>query len=46
MVFIDNRQVNVDGAVALGITGHHFVEATGLRRFLYSLADHHSLADR
>ena len=40
MVFIDNRQVNVDGAVALGITGHHFAAATGLRRF------HHTLADR
>ena len=46
MVFIDNRQVNVDGAVALGITGHHFVEAAGLRRFLQSLADLHSLTDR
>ena len=46
MVFIDNRQVNVDGAVALGITGHHFVEASGLRRFLHSLAALHSHADR
>ena len=46
MVFIDNRQVNVDGAVALGITGHHFVEAAGLRRFLHSLVVLHSLPDR
>lgn len=46
MVFIDNRQVNVDGAVALGITGHHFVEAAGLRRFLHSLVVLHSRADR
>ncbi len=39
MVFIDNKQVNVDGAVALGITGHHFVGAPGLRRFLHTLRD-------
>ena len=39
MVFIDNKQVNVDGAVALGMTGHHFVGAVGLRRFLQTLAD-------
>ena len=39
MVFIDNRQVNVDGAVSLGITGHHFVGATGLRRFLQTISD-------
>jgi putative hydrolase of the HAD superfamily len=39
MVFIDNKQVNVDGAVSLGITGHHFVGAAELRRFLSSLAD-------
>jgi len=39
MVFIDNKQVNVDGAVSLGITGHHFVGAAGLRRFLHTIAD-------
>ena len=39
MVFIDNRQVNVDGAATLGITGHRFVEPTSLRRFLQRLAD-------
>jgi putative hydrolase of the HAD superfamily len=39
MVFIDNKQVNVDGAVSLGITGHHFVGAADLRRFLQRIAD-------
>ena len=39
MVFIDNKQVNVDGAVSLGISGHHFVGAADLRRFLHSIAD-------
>jgi putative hydrolase of the HAD superfamily len=38
MVFIDNKQVNVDGAVALGITGHHFVGAVELRIFLESIS--------
>ncbi|WP_394769080.1 HAD family hydrolase [Lacisediminihabitans sp.] len=38
MVFIDNKQVNVDGAEALGITGHHFVGAGELRIFLESLS--------
>ena len=37
-VFIDNRAENVRGAEALGITGHLFTEATGLRSFLASLA--------
>ncbi len=37
MVFIDNKQVNVAGAEALGITGHHFVSAAGLRTFLETL---------
>ena len=37
-VFIDNKQVNVDGATALGITGHRFVDAAGLRAFLVGLA--------
>jgi len=39
MVFIDNKQVNVDGAVSLGITGHHFVGAADLRRFLQTISD-------
>jgi putative hydrolase of the HAD superfamily len=39
MVFIDNKQVNVDGAVSLGIVGHHFVGAADLRRFLHTIAD-------
>lgn len=38
MVFIDNKQVNVDGATALGITGHVFTDVSGLRTFLESLA--------
>lgn len=38
MVFIDNRQVNVDGAEAVGITGHVFVGPAELRRFLETLA--------
>lgn len=39
MVFIDNREVNVRGAEALGITGHVFTGADDLRAFLLSLAD-------
>lgn len=38
MVFIDNKEVNVAGATALGITGHHFVGVDELRRFLEGLA--------
>jgi putative hydrolase of the HAD superfamily len=30
-VFIDNRQANVRGAEALGITGHLFTDVTALR---------------
>jgi len=37
-VFIDNRASNVAGAEALGITGHVFTDAAGLRAFLVSLA--------
>ena len=36
-VFIDNRETNVRGAEALGITGHVFTDADGLRAFLVSL---------
>jgi putative hydrolase of the HAD superfamily len=37
-VFIDNRPPNVAGAEAVGITGHVFTGAAGLREFLASLA--------
>jgi putative hydrolase of the HAD superfamily len=37
MVFIDNKAVNVDGATALGVTGHVFTDAPRLREFLVSL---------
>ena len=36
-VFIDNREVNVRGAEALGITGHVFTDVAALRAFLASL---------
>jgi putative hydrolase of the HAD superfamily len=36
-VFIDNREPNVAGAEALGITGHVFTEPGRLRRFLAAL---------
>ena len=39
MVFIDNKQVNVDGAESLGITGHVFTGVAPLRAFVASLAD-------
>ena len=35
-VFIDNRQANIRGAQALGITGHLFTDAAALRAFLVS----------
>jgi putative hydrolase of the HAD superfamily len=38
-VFIDDREPNVRGAEALGITGHLFTGVTALRGFLKSLAD-------
>jgi putative hydrolase of the HAD superfamily len=38
MVFIDNKAVNVDGATALGVTGHVFTDVHGLRGFLEDLA--------
>jgi putative hydrolase of the HAD superfamily len=37
-VFIDNREANVRGAEALGITGHVFTDPDALRAFLMSLA--------
>ncbi len=36
-VFIDNREANVRGAEALGITSHLFTNVTALRAFLASL---------
>ena len=39
-VFIDNREANVAGAQALGITGHVFTDAERLRDFLAALAQH------
>jgi putative hydrolase of the HAD superfamily len=38
-VFIDDREANIRGAQALGITGHLFTGVTALRAFLKSLAD-------
>ncbi|BDZ51115.1 haloacid dehalogenase [Frondihabitans sucicola] len=37
MVFIDNKRSNVEGAEALGITGHVFTSPRELRAFLVSL---------
>lgn len=37
MVFIDNREINIRGAEALGITGHVFTDAHRLRAYLESL---------
>ena len=39
MVFIDNKQANIDGAELLGITAHHYVGATELRAFLSTLTE-------
>jgi putative hydrolase of the HAD superfamily len=39
MVFIDNREVNVRGAEAVGASGHTFVGAADLREYLVSIAD-------
>jgi putative hydrolase of the HAD superfamily len=39
-IFIDNREANVAGAQALGITGHVFTDAERLRDFLAALAEH------
>jgi putative hydrolase of the HAD superfamily len=37
-VFVDNRESNVRGAEAIGITGHVFTDPGSLRAFLTSLA--------
>ncbi len=39
MVFIDNKKINVDAAVALGVTGHVFTTVAELRAFLESLSE-------
>ncbi|WP_353827380.1 HAD family hydrolase [Agromyces sp. SYSU T0242] len=38
LVFVDNKAVNVDGAVAVGGTGHVFEDAAGLEAWLRDLA--------
>ena len=38
IVFIDNKEINVRGAEAIGIRGHLFVGASELRHFLEGLA--------
>lgn len=37
-IFVDNRELNVTGAEALGITGHVFTDAGRLREFLATQA--------
>ena len=39
MVFIDNKVENVEGATALGVTGHVFTGVSELRSFLESLTE-------
>jgi putative hydrolase of the HAD superfamily len=39
MVFIDNKKINVDAAVALGVAGHVFTTVAELRTFLESLSE-------
>jgi putative hydrolase of the HAD superfamily len=39
VVFVDNRAGNVAGAESVGMTGHVFTDAAGLRAFLQGLAD-------
>jgi putative hydrolase of the HAD superfamily len=39
MVFVDNKKVNVDGAVEAGVTGHVFTGVGELRAFLTALAE-------
>jgi len=37
-LFVDNKSVNVDGAIAVGGTGHVFTDAAGLESWLRGLA--------
>jgi putative hydrolase of the HAD superfamily len=37
MIFIDNKKINTDAALALGATTHHFTGVEGLDAFLRSL---------
>lgn len=39
MVFVDNREDNVQVAADLGVVGHHFTSADGLAAFLEELAE-------
>jgi putative hydrolase of the HAD superfamily len=39
MVFIDNKKINVDAAVAMGVTGHVFTTVAELRTFLENLTE-------
>jgi putative hydrolase of the HAD superfamily len=39
MVFVDNKKVNTDAALALGVTVHHFEGVAGLAAFLTELAE-------
>jgi putative hydrolase of the HAD superfamily len=41
VVFVDNRASNVAGAESVGMTGHVFTDAVGLRAFLLGLATDH-----
>lgn len=45
VVFVDNRASNVAGAESVGMTGHLFTDAAGLRAFLLRLADDHEEND-
>ena len=38
MIFVDNKASNVDGATALGVTGHVFTSVAGLHAFLLAEA--------
>jgi putative hydrolase of the HAD superfamily len=38
MVFVDNRSINTDAALKLGVTVHHFTTVEGLGAFLRSLS--------
>jgi putative hydrolase of the HAD superfamily len=38
LIFVDNKAVNVEGAVSVGAVGHTFTDVSSLRDFLTSLA--------